>query len=407
MTWPSALGSRASEGKLSLDAEQAQPRSGDRAGRRALAGLALASAAILTLAACSGSPPSGSSPAGAGSSTTSPAATPASTPQSLSETGSSLMAPLFTKWWGPAYHTQFSQVILNPKSSSSGQGISSAAAGIVDIGASDAYLSPATLAKYPRLVNIPLAVAALMVIYNVPGLSFSTHLKLDGQVLAKIFSGQITRWDDPAIKRLNPTANLPTGLGIVLVHRDDVSGSTFLFTSYMNAQDPSDWSGSRIGTKVAWPEQPNEIAATGSDGINGITGQVKSNPGSISYVGVSYKSEVEQDGEGEAQFGNSAGNYELPGPDTIQAALASFTNTPANETISLINGSGARAYPIINYEYAVVNTSQPSATRAQDLRAFLSWAITRGTALLGNVNFQRLPPSVVTLSEAQIAKIEG
>jgi len=394
---------------LAVDAEQAQPPFGGRTGRRALAGVALASAAALALAACSGGAPPGSSPAGAASSaagTAAPAA-PASVPQTLSETGSSLMAPLFIKWWGPAYHTQFSQVTLNPRTSSSGQGISSAAAGTVDIGASDAYLSPATLARYPSLVNIPLAVAALMVIYHVPGLSFSMHLKLDGQVLAKIFSGQITRWDDPAIKRLNPTANLPTGLGIVLVHRGDVSGSTFLFTSYMNAQDPSGWSGSLIGTKVAWLEQPNEIAATGSDGINGITGKVKSNPGSIGYVGVSYLSEVRQDGEGEAELGNSAGNYVLPGPGTIQAALASFTNTPASETISLINGSAAQAYPIINYEYAVVNTSQPGATRAQDLRAFLYWAITRGTALLGDVNFQPLPPSVITLSEAQIAKIEG
>ena len=391
---------------MSLDAEQAQAPFGGRAGRRALAGIALASAAALALAACSGGAPPGSSPAGA----TSPAAgptTPVSVSQTLSETGSSLMAPLFTNWWGPAYHRQFSQVTLHPASSSPGAGILAAVAGRVDIGASDAYLSPATLATYTSMVNIPLAVAALMVIYNVPGISPSTHLRLDGQVLAKIFSGQITKWDDPAIKRLNPAANLPPGLGIVLVHRGDVSGSTFLFTSYMNAQDPSDWSGSLIGTKVAWPQQPGEVAATGSDGINGITGKVKSSPGSIGYVGVSYKSEVSQDGEGEAELGNSAGNFVLAGPATIQAALDSFTNTPASETISLINGSGAQAYPIINYEYAVVNTSQPSATRAQDLRAFLSWAITSGTALLANVNFQPLPPSVVTLSEAQIAKIEG
>ena len=91
----------------------------------------------------------------------------------------------------------------------------------------------------------------------------------------------------------------------------------------------------------------------------------------------------------------------------IQAALASFTSTPASETISLVDGSAAQAYPIINYEYAVVNTSQPSATRAQDLRAFLTWAVTSGTAQLARVNFQPLPPPVVTLSDAQIARIRG
>jgi len=122
---------------------------------------------------------------------------------------------------------------------------------------------------------------------------------------------------------------------------------------------------------------------------------------------VSYLTTVTQDHEGEAALGNSAGNYVLPAASTIQAALASFTDTPANEAISLINGSAAQAYPIINYEYAIVNTSQPSVTLAQDLRAFLSWAINAGTAQLAKVNFQPLPPSTAVLSQAQIAQIRG
>jgi len=198
-----------------------------------------------------------------------------------------------------------------------------------------------------------------MVIYHVPGLSPSTHLHLNGKVLAQIFAGQITRWDDPAIKNLNPGVTLP-GTAIVLVHRSDTSGST-----------------------------------------------VRSVPGAIGYVGVSYLSKVTQDNEGEAALGNSAGNFMLPTASTIQAGLASFTNTPANETMSLINGSGADVYPIINYEYAIVSISQASATLAQDLRAFLSWAISTGSAQLAQVNFQPLPPSVVMLSLAQIAKIKG
>ena len=116
---------------------------------------------------------------------------------------------------------------------------------------------------------------------------------------------------------------------------------------------------------------------------------------------------VTKDGEGEIALGNSAGNYVLPTASAIQAGLASFTNTPANETISLINGSGAGVYPIINYEYAIVSTSQASPARAQDLRAFLNWAVSTGTTQLAQVNFQPLPPSVVTLSQAQIAKIKG
>ncbi len=388
---------------MSFDAERAQPSFGGRPGKRGLAVTALASAAVFALAACSSGPGS-VSPASAASSSASaaPAPTPASAPQTLSETGSSQMAPLFALW-GPAYHAQFSQVTLNTASSSSGVGISSAAAGTTDIGASDAYLSPADLSQHTNLVNIPLAVAALMLVYNVPGISPSTHLRFNGAVLAQIYSGKITSWDDPAIKSLNPGASLP-GSAIVLVHRADSSGSTFLFTSYMNAQDPAAWESALIGTTVAWPGQPGEIGATGSAAM---IKAVKSAPGSIGYVGVSYLSQVTQAGEGEATLGNSSGRYVLPTAGTIQAGLASFTNTPANETISLINAAGAQAYPIINYEYAVVSTAQASATRARDLQAFLHWAITSGAAQAAKVNFQPLPSSVVTLSDAQIAKIKG
>jgi phosphate transport system substrate-binding protein len=362
-------------------------------------GLTVAATAVVALTACGSSPASGPPDAVQAAASSS---APASASRTLAETGSSLMAPLFALW-APAYHARFSQVTLRTTSSSSGEGISSAAAGTTDIGASDAFLSPATLAKYSSLVNIPLAVAALMVVYNVPGISASAHLRLDGTVLARIFGGRIGRWDDPAIAALNPRVKLP-GTAIVPVHRADSSGSTFLFTSYLNAQDPSGWSSSLIGTTVAWPRPPGALSATGSDAI---ISRVGSAPGAVGYVGVSYLSQVRGANEGEAALGNTAGRFVLPSARAIQAALSSFTNTPASETISLINGSAAQTYPIINYEYAVVDTSQPSATRAQDLRAFLSWAVTTGTAQLAKVNFQPLPPSIITVSDAQIAKIRG
>jgi phosphate transport system substrate-binding protein len=381
-------------GTLSLDAEEAQPPSG----RRSLAVTAAVLAAALGLAACTAGAASVPSASGAPALPTTPAVAPAQ----LSETGSSLMAPLFTVW-RPAYQAQFPQVTLETATSSSGTGITSAAAGSTDIGASDAYLSPADVSKYSSLVNIPLAVAALMIIYHVPGLSLSTHLKLNGKVLAQIYGGQVTAWNDAAIGNLNPGVTLP-GTPIVLVHRSDTSGSTFLFTSYLNAQDPARWSSSLIGTTVAWPAQPGE---KGADGSSGMINVVHSVPGAIGYAGVSYLTQVTKDGEDEVALGNSAGSYVLPTASTIQAGLASFINTPANETISLINGSGANVYPIINYEYAIVSISQASATRAQDLRAFLSWAISAGTAQLAQVNFQPLPAPVVMLSRAQIAKIKG
>jgi phosphate transport system substrate-binding protein len=388
---------------LSLDAEQAPAPLRSGAGRRALARITL-TAAVLAVAACSNPAPapSGLPPAAASAAAVTLPTAPAAGAQTLSETGSSLMAPLFALW-GPAYHARFSQVALRTTSSSSGQGIDAAAASTADIGASDAYLSPATLAKHAHLVNIPLAVAALMVVYHVPGIGPGTHVKLDGKLLARIYAGQITQWDDPAIAAANPGVKLPSA-GIVLVHRGDDSGSTFLFTSYLNAQDPSGWSGALIGTTIAWPRQPGELSASGTEDM---ISEVGSTAGAIGYVGVSYLSQVRAAGEGEAALGNSAGDYLLPAAGTIKAALASFTNTPASETISLVNGAGAQAYPIVNYEYAIVNTAQRSATRARDLRAFLSWAITSGAAQVARVNFQPLPSSVVTLSGTQIATIKG
>jgi phosphate transport system substrate-binding protein len=175
-------------------------------------------------------------------------------------------------------------------------------------------------------------------------------------------------------------------------------------TPALSAQDPGDWSNSVIGITVAWPRQPGERSAAGTDDV---ISSVRSASGAIGYVGVSYLSQVRAAGEGEAALGNSAGSYLLPAAGTIQAALASFTNTPAIETISLVKGSGARAYPIVNYEYAIVSTAQGSAVRARDLRAFLSWAITSGAAQLAQVNFQPLPSSVVTLSGTQITEIKG
>ena len=233
------------------------------AGGRALAAITLTVAA-LALAACSspGPSPSGLSPAAASdAAVVTPPTAPAAAAQTLlSETGSSQMAPLFARW-GPAYHARFSQVTIRTTSSSSGTGIDAAAAGTADIGASDAYLSrrpPPTSTSH--LVNIPLAVAALMVVYNLPGIGQATHLKLDGKLLARIYACEIHQVGRPGDRGRQPWREA-AGHRHRGGHRGDDSGSTFLFTSYLNAQDPSGWSGSLIGTTIAWPRQPGELSA--------------------------------------------------------------------------------------------------------------------------------------------------
>jgi len=319
---------------------------------------------------------------------------------SLSETGSTLLYPLFNLWV-PDYKTAFPQVTITTAGTGSGTGISSAAGGTADIGASDAYLSSSDTSQYPTLMNIPLAISAQMVNYNLPGVT--GNLKLNGTVLAKMYEGQITMWNDPAIKALNPGVSLPA-VKVVPLHRSDSSGDTFLFTTYLSDQD-SAWSSS-VGydTSVAWPSVASELAFKGNSGM--VTG-CQSNPGCVAYIGISYKSKTDAAKLGEAELANGSGGYELPTSASIAAAAASFTSIPANGAISLINSKASGAYPIINYEYAIVDSKQPSADKAQDVKALLYWAITAGNSskYLSQVNFQPLPSIAVTASEALIAKI--
>jgi phosphate transport system substrate-binding protein len=186
---------------------------------------------LTLLAACSSS--GGSSPSALPPAPPSAAANLATGSTTVSETGSTLLLPLISTWQ-VAYGTLNPKVLVTTSGTGSGTGISDAAAGTVDIGGSDAYLSPADISQHPGLENIPVAVAALMVNYDVPGVE--RPLRLSGRVLAGIYSGEITAWNDPAIGALNPGVALPS-LKIVPLHRADSSGSTFLFTSYLNAQD--------------------------------------------------------------------------------------------------------------------------------------------------------------------------
>ncbi|HLI37053.1 MAG TPA: phosphate ABC transporter substrate-binding protein PstS [Streptosporangiaceae bacterium] len=380
--------------------------------RAPIAAVGLIPVALLA-AACGGgssAPKSSASPSASHTASASAAAAvpaaPAPSPESLSETGSTLLYPLFNLWV-PAYEKQYHQVRITTAGTGSGTGISQAAAGAVQIGASDAYLSSTDRSKYPGLMNIPLAISAQQINYNIPGLSQSTHLKLNGSVLSQIYQGKITNWDAPAIRSLNPGVPLPS-MKIVPLHRADGSGDTFLFTTYLSDQDRSGW-GTKVGygTTVSWPSVPGALAEEGNGGM--VSG-CKATAGCVAYIGISYLKKTTAAGLGEAQLKNASGTYLLPTSSTIPAEAASFVSkTPANESLSLINGPAAGGYPIINYEYAIVNTKQSSAAVAQDVKAFLHWALTTGNspAYLSQVQFQPLPSSVVTLSDAQIAKITG
>jgi phosphate transport system substrate-binding protein len=352
---------------------------------------------LTTLAAACGS----SSPSTA--SGNSSAATAAnSSGKSISETGSTLLFPLFGAWQN-AYSATNTAVTITSGSTGSGTGIADAANGLVNIGASDAYLSSSDMQQFPNLINIPLTVAAVMVNYNLP--TVKKPLDLNGTVLAKIYTGKITKWNDPAIAALNKGVSLPA-IPIVTLHRGDSSGTTFLFTSYLNAQDPADWPSSDVGTTVTWPTASGSQAETGSGGM--VTG-CGSTKGCIAYIGISYESKTQAAAVGQASLANKAGSFVQPTSGSITAALGSFGTAPANGAQPLINSSAAAGYPIINYEYAVVDKKQASAAEASAVKAFLNWIITQGndTKYLSTVGFEPLPSSTASVSQTLISSISG
>ncbi len=345
-------------------------------------------------AACGSSTPS--------SSKSSPPTSSAATSGKITETGSTLLFPLFG-YWQSGYKSVAPKVSMTLGATGSGTGIADAASGLVNIGASDAYLSASDMAQYPGLDDIPLTVAALMVNYHVPGVT--KPLNLNGTVLAEIYTGKITSWNDAAIKALNPGVSLPN-LPIVTLRRADSSGSTFLFTSYLNSQDPSAWPSTDIGTTITWPKVAGQLAETGSGGM--VTG-CKATSGCIAYIGISYLAKTSAAGLGEAALANKAGKFTQPTASTISTALSSFGAPPSDGAMSLIDTSAAGGYPIINYEYAIVKSTQPSATDASLIKAFLNWAVTTGntSTYLSKVGFQPLPSAALAIAKSQISSISG
>jgi phosphate transport system substrate-binding protein len=366
--------------------------------------LAAAAAIPLLAVACGGAPGPGQASSPAVAATVASAdgslpSSPAPAAVSLSESGSTLLYPLLAAW-----AAGYPQLTITTAATGSGAGIADASAGTVRLGASDAYLSSGDLVKNPSLLNIPLAISAQQVDYNLPSLGQGVHLNLDGVVLAQMYQGVITRWDDPAIAALNPGVPLP-GTRVVPLHRRDSSGDTFLFSSYLSMHDPAWNAAIGYGTTVAWPAVPGAPALTGN---SGMVAACQAIPGCVAYVGISYLSQALDAGLGEAQLANDSGQYLLPTAASISAEVSTFvSSTPANETISMVNGPDPAGYPIVNYEYAIVSTRQPSAVKARDIKAFLHWAITSGNApsYLDQVRFQPLPGTVVSLSDAQIASI--
>ena len=322
------------------------------------------------------------------------------------ETGSSLLYPLFNLWV-QGYSKIAPTLRITTQSTGSGTGIAQAIKGIAQIGASDAYMAGPQVKKNPTMLNIPLAISAQNVVYNLPGLNGSA-LNMSGPVLAGIYSGKITNWNDKAIAALNPGVALPNH-AILPIHRTDGSGDTFIFTQYLSKSTPEWASSVAFGTTVSWPAVQGGIGAIGNPGMVQTAAQ---NPYSIAYVGVSFLAEIQAAGLGVSPLQNKAGKFVLPNPQTIVAAASGLIDaTPADQRISLIFADGEMAYPIINYEYAIVDSKQPSAALAKAIKGLLTWAIDPMGGSTGDylskVHFVALPDKIRTQSHARIATISA
>jgi len=334
-----------------------------------------------------------------------PAAVPAHAADiTLTETGSTLLKPLFDIVV-PEYLKTHPGVQITTSGTGSEAGEHQALSGQVIIGASDAYLSDAQVRANPNFVDIPVAISAQTINYNLPGLD-TPHLRLDGPTIAGIYTGAIRQWDAPAIAALNSGVALPHQ-AIIPVHRTDGSGDNFVFTQFLTFSTPSWETNKGYNTTIAWPAVPG---AQGVEGNDGMVQAIQATPGSIGYVGISYTKEIGADKLGTAMLKNEAGQFVLPTRDAIIAGAASLgVRTPPDERLSLVFAPGDQSYPLVNYEYVVVSTKQANPEVAAALRRFLQWIIVpseENEEYLDQVHFVPLPPHTWELSYAQIQLIQ-
>jgi phosphate transport system substrate-binding protein len=290
--------------------------------------------------------------------------------------GATFPQQIYTKWFSE-YQKVDPSVSFNYQGIGSGGGQKQILAETVDFGASDGPMSDENLAKAPRqLWHIPTVAGAVAISYNLEG---NPQLNLDGPTLAGIFLGTITKWNDPAIAALNPDVKLPD-VDVVVVHRSDGSGTSFIFTDYLSHVSP-DWK-SKVGkgVSVSWP------VGLGGKGNAGVAGQVKQTPGAIGYVELAY---AHQNKLPFANMKNAAGIFITPTVDSVTAALASAT-IPDDFRFSMVNAPGTTAYPIAGTTWLLVYAEQKDHAKGEKLVQFLKWAYSDGEKLAPSLDYAPL-----------------
>ena len=308
--------------------------------------------------------------------------------------GSSFVAPLVSQWQNDYQTKTGVQIVYSPIGS--GGGISAISARTVDFGASDAPLTPDQFDACKGCVQIPWALSATSIAYNLNGVK--NNLKMTGPVLARIFLGDITQWDDAAIKALNPGVNLPS-TKITPVYRSDNSGTSYNFTDYLSAVSPAWKSKIGVGVNANWP------AGVGAKGSSGVAGVVAKTEGAVCYVDIAYAK------TNKLQFmsiRNRAGKYTTPGLRGIKAAAASIKKVPASNELHIVDPAKGDplAYPISTFTYVILPTK---TDKAPQLRRFVFYALNpnQGQKFGPKLLFAPIPTVVLVASEKTLKKVQS
>jgi phosphate transport system substrate-binding protein len=301
--------------------------------------------------------------------------------QKLTGAGATFPYPIYSKWFSE-YAAAHPGVELNYQSIGSGGGIRQVTAGLVDFGASDMPMADDALAASKiKLIHIPTVLGAVVPVFNVPGVS---NVRFSGGVLANIYLGKISMWNDAQIAKDNPGVHLPDQK-IIVVHRSDGSGTSFIFTDYLSKVSPEWGNGPGKGTSPSWP------AGVGGKGNEGVAGLVRQLPGAIGYVELIYAL------QNHIAFGavqNAAGTWVTASINGVTEAAAGIKQMPADYRISITNAPGKDAYPISSFTYLLIPTHAADPAKGKVIKDMLSWIVNSGESEAASLSYAPLPKSV-------------
>src|SRR5947209_9703828 len=309
-------------------------------------------------------------------------APPAFGQTTLNGAGATFPYPIYSKWFSE-YHKLHPDIQINYQSIGSGGGIRQVIAGTVDFGASDGPMTDEQLKEAKvKILHFPTVMGADVPAYNIPGVT--AELKFTPEALAGIFLGKITKWNDKTITSANPGVNLPDS-DIVVVHRSDGSGTTYIWTDYLSKISPEWQSQVGKGTSVKWP------VGLGGKGNEGVAGMVRQLPGSVGYVELIY---AVQNKIPYGSVKNPAGSFVKANLDSVTAAAASVKSMPADFRVSITNAPGKEAYPISSFTWLLIPASAKDPAKGKIITDFLSWMLDAGQSMTASLEYAPLPQAV-------------